>query len=160
MRALSLWEPWATLIRMGVKRVETRSWSTLYRGPLLICAAKGGLPKHELRTVLHDCMCDGVLLHEEDLHFGKAVAVGNLVDCVSTNNVQYWRARRDQWPWGDFSPDRYGWVLDPIQAIGPIPIRGKQGLFEVEDWVTTVGDGPLAKGGIHRPVHRPLVGES
>lgn len=36
---LSLWQPWATLVALGVKTIETRSWSTHYRGPLAIHAA-------------------------------------------------------------------------------------------------------------------------
>jgi len=159
MKALSLWEPWATLIRLGHKRIETRSWSTAYRGPLLICASKGGLPKGELATVLNSFMDDGLYISRYDLHFGQAVALAALVDIFSTNDVEASRRHRDQWPFGDFSQDRYGWVLDNITPIKPFPVCGKQGLFEV-DWVTTVGDGPLAEGGIHRPVHRPLVGES
>ncbi len=39
MKALTLWQPWATLVAIGAKRVETRSWSTSYRGPLAIHAA-------------------------------------------------------------------------------------------------------------------------
>ncbi len=41
MKALSLLQPWATLVVIGVKQIETRSWSTAYRGPLLIHASKG-----------------------------------------------------------------------------------------------------------------------
>ena len=41
MKALSLTQPWATLVASGRKQVETRSWTTSYRGPLLIHAAKG-----------------------------------------------------------------------------------------------------------------------
>ena len=32
MKALTIKEPYATLIRDGVKRIETRSWKTNYRG--------------------------------------------------------------------------------------------------------------------------------
>lgn len=39
MRALTLWQPWAQLVALGVKVIETRSWGTKYRGPLLIHAA-------------------------------------------------------------------------------------------------------------------------
>ncbi|MFA9432919.1 MULTISPECIES: hypothetical protein [unclassified Egicoccus] len=39
-RVLSLWQPWASLIALRVKRIETRGWSTSYRGPLWIHAAK------------------------------------------------------------------------------------------------------------------------
>ena len=40
MRALSLWQPWASGIALGAKRIETRSWSTPYRVPIAIHAAK------------------------------------------------------------------------------------------------------------------------
>jgi activating signal cointegrator 1 len=40
MKCLSLWQPWASLLVHGTKRVETRGWETKHRGPLLIHAAK------------------------------------------------------------------------------------------------------------------------
>ncbi len=41
MKTLSLLQPWATLVITGAKKLETRAWSTAYRGPLLIHASKG-----------------------------------------------------------------------------------------------------------------------
>lgn len=41
MKGLSLTQPWATLVAIGAKRIETRIWATSYRGPLAIHAAKG-----------------------------------------------------------------------------------------------------------------------
>lgn len=41
MKALSLTQPWATLVAIGAKKIETRSWSTSYRGPVAIHASKG-----------------------------------------------------------------------------------------------------------------------
>ncbi|MBP0015307.1 MAG: ASCH domain-containing protein [Roseofilum sp. SID3] len=38
--ALSVWQPWASLIAQGHKEYETRNWATNYRGEILICAAK------------------------------------------------------------------------------------------------------------------------
>ena len=40
MKAISLWQPWATAIAVGAKRIETRHWPTKHRGPLMIHAAK------------------------------------------------------------------------------------------------------------------------
>ena len=40
MKAISLWQPWATLIAVGAKRLETRSWESRYQGELAIHAAK------------------------------------------------------------------------------------------------------------------------
>jgi activating signal cointegrator 1 len=41
MKALTLLQPWASLVAAGLKTIETRSWSTRYRGPLAIHASKG-----------------------------------------------------------------------------------------------------------------------
>lgn len=38
MKVLTLHQPWASLIALGVKTIETRSWTTSYRGPLAIHA--------------------------------------------------------------------------------------------------------------------------
>ena len=45
MKAITLWDPWASLIALGEKKVETRSWRTDYRGPLAIHAAKRPMDK-------------------------------------------------------------------------------------------------------------------
>ena len=40
IKAILLHQPWASLIPMGLKHFETRSWPTNYRGKLVICVAK------------------------------------------------------------------------------------------------------------------------
>ena len=40
IKAVSLWQPWASLVACGVKHHETRHWTTNYRGALAICAAR------------------------------------------------------------------------------------------------------------------------
>lgn len=39
--ALSIRQPWATLVAAGLKTVECRTWKTKYRGPFLVCASQG-----------------------------------------------------------------------------------------------------------------------
>ena len=39
MKALTIWQPWASLLVSGQKKYETRSWATTYRGPIAIHAA-------------------------------------------------------------------------------------------------------------------------
>jgi len=39
MKAITLWQPWASLLACGAKKYETRSWATSYRGPIAIHAA-------------------------------------------------------------------------------------------------------------------------
>lgn len=39
MKAITIWQPWASLIAIGAKKYETRSWKTDYRGPIAIHSA-------------------------------------------------------------------------------------------------------------------------
>ena len=45
MKVLSLTEPYATLIKNGKKKVETRSWKTSYREELYIHASSTKIHK-------------------------------------------------------------------------------------------------------------------
>lgn len=56
MKTLTLHQPWASLVALGVKSIETRSWSTRYRGPLAIHAGKGWGPIcPDGGACTHDC---------------------------------------------------------------------------------------------------------
>src|ERR1051325_5993743 len=55
MKALTLTQPWATLIAIGAKRIETRSWSTDYHGQIAIHAAKGLGPVGGKRGLADQC---------------------------------------------------------------------------------------------------------
>jgi hypothetical protein len=54
-KAISLHQPWASLIALEIKKRETRSWSTKYRGKLLICSTKKKyVPNSELINKIFD----------------------------------------------------------------------------------------------------------
>ena len=40
VKAITIWQPWASLVAVGAKTMETRSWPTKYRGPIAIHAAQ------------------------------------------------------------------------------------------------------------------------
>jgi hypothetical protein len=136
MKAISLWEPWATLIRAGAKRWETRSWSTNYRGRLLICASK-----RRVNSELHYFLSrpefnDGVnkLPEGPKLYFGKAVAIVEVLDCISTNRPDIEQLVGDDLPFGDYSPNRFAWRLNLLRRdFSPFSVDGHQGLFDVDD---------------------------
>lgn len=138
MKAISLWEPWASLIRTGAKTYETRHWPTKHRGPLLICAAKGGLANGELMNLLNDPvfkkglspLLPGRDLTTDNLYHGEAVAIINLVDCIPTETMTAEQIGTDA-PFGNFSPGRFAWKLENTRAIDPFPVKGRQGLFNV-----------------------------
>jgi hypothetical protein len=134
VKALTLWQPWASAIALGVKTIETRSWWTSYRGPLAIHAAKRpmGVEELELAAKLFRDL-DGRL---PPWPFGAVVAVAVLVDCVPTERLPGWRRegvtfapREDLW--GNFTPGRFGWILRNVMRLpAPCPERGRQGLWE------------------------------
>lgn len=84
IKAISLWQPWATAIALSLKTWETRSWKTHYRGWLVICAAQKTSRKQQETYV---CICHQ---HHIDLSIdpwsqlprGCAVALVKLTDCV------------------------------------------------------------------------------
>ena len=105
MKALSLHQPWASQIAAGSKTIETRTWSTSYRGDLLIVSTLSpkvmGLP------------------------LGKALCIVNLVDChpMTRDDEQ---AARCRWFNGAFA-----WVLDDLRPIVPFRVKGQLGFFDV-----------------------------
>lgn len=135
MKTISLWQPWATLIALGVKTIETRSWACRYRGEMLIHAAKAWNDDCRRAFAGPGLIADVLAYHgitrPEDLPRGCIVArcrldaIHRVVDALRPGVLE--RAC------GDFSPGRFGWVLTDIEAIGPIPCKGAQGLFEVSD---------------------------
>ena len=141
---LSLTQPWATLMAIGAKRIETRSWSTLYRGLVAIQAAKK-FPA-EAREF---CREDAPYFHlthvhgweAEDLPLGAIVAVGRLADCRPTTYdlrtflPGVWSGDlEDEERFGDYSPGRFAWLFRNIVAVDPpIPSRGALGLWNVPD---------------------------
>lgn len=87
MKALTIRQPWASLIALGVKHIETRSWSTRYRGPLVIHAGKAvDWPRShvpEVDAALHEhgrCVVD--ITQRGNPYLGAVVAVVDLVDVV------------------------------------------------------------------------------
>jgi len=45
MKAITLWQPWASMLACGAKQFETRSWATNYQGPIAIHAAAISIPR-------------------------------------------------------------------------------------------------------------------
>lgn len=144
MKALSLWEPWASLMATGAKRIETRSWGTSYRGRLLICAAQRVAP--DLDEILADPAFQHGLerllprppsrpVDRGDLQFGNAVAMVDLIACAPTTrrptSLEH-LVVPDEHIFGDLSPGRFAWYTSNLCRLRPFPVRGKQGLFEVD----------------------------
>ena len=149
MKTITLWQPWASLIAIGEKRIETRSWDTDYRGPLAIHAGQ-----HWDGQMVRLCKTEpfaGVLgtagLCERgprggwrtSLPFGAIVATCTLVGCyeIAGPYVDIYRrnyAAEHEYDFGDYTHGRYAWVLTDVVALPePVPARGRQGLWDCDE---------------------------
>lgn len=145
MPALSITEPWATLMAIGVKRIETRSWRTAYRGPIALHAAKkftgaeweltctdspinralrdGGVPWSEIGT--HLCIADVFASSR-----GHVIATARLVKCVLITDANRGQVPEAEWTFGNFAAGRFAWVFrDVVRLPEPVPAKGALGLW-------------------------------
>lgn len=131
MKALTLTQPWATLVISGAKRIETRSWPTAYRGRIAIHAAKG-MPRWA-REACYEIYFARALddRHWDELPRGCVIGTVDIIDCRPTESFDdvIMPAEREM---GDFAPGRFGWVLANPIPITPVPAGGALGLWEWE----------------------------
>lgn len=132
MKALSIREPWATLIMRYSKRCENRSWPTSYRGPLVICASKT-IDKFSEDDWEHWVWMQGFDADDDlpDLHQlskeiqpGKALGIVDLIGC-DRDRLTHWD---DDGQW-HFRLARREVFLNPI------PVNGRLGIFDINDSV-------------------------
>lgn len=128
MKALSLWQPWASLWACGRKRYETRHWATPYRGALVVHAAKRICT--DIDDVLREICEDEFGGHwAVDLPRGALIAVCNLVACLPTDRLLL---DGDERHLGNFTTGRFAWDAQNMrELLRPIQFRGRQSLFDV-----------------------------
>ncbi len=105
MKALSIKQPWANRIARGEKTIETRTWQTHYRGPLLIVSSR--------RPDISPAGC--------------ALAVAELIDCRPMTSADEPAACCPLYP------GAFAWVLRNVRPIPPIPVKGQVSLYDVPE---------------------------
>jgi activating signal cointegrator 1 len=134
MKAISLWQPWASLWLSPAKIHETRHWPTRYRGMLVVHAAKRKIDEDidALAVICSRLFGDD---YAKTLPRGALLGVVDLVDCVPTQTKDWTAAASlEDETCGDFSEGRFAWRREGFVVFErPIPWRGMQGLFEVPD---------------------------
>lgn len=153
IKVLTLTQPWATLVAIGAKRIETRSWGTAYRGPLAIHAGKGlgdmtptdfqrlcnSRPFYEaLLPVAGRKVTTGDWIDTDLLPRGAVIAVTDLWTCIKIDPS--WGRHVPSYPlppdepersFGNYAWGRYAWGLRNVRRLAtPIPVRGALGLWD------------------------------
>ncbi len=124
MKAITVKQPWATLIAEGYKEYEFRTWKTSYRGDIFIHAGKG-IDKEAMKYFEY--------LHL-DYPLGCIIAKAQMIDCVpvgeeltkellmKNENVYHNLKKKKE--------KRYAFQLSHVEKIKPIPIKGNLSLWE------------------------------
>ena len=103
-KAISLKQPWANLVASGKKTIETRKWTTLYRGDLVICSSKN--PK------IHPA--------------GYALCIAELY------RIEPMKKEHEDKACIKVYPGANSWFLINIRPFRkPIPVKGKLGIFDL-----------------------------
>ena len=127
MKALTIKQPWATLIMQGNKRFEFRSWQTKYRGDLLIHAGKG-IDKEAMKRLAKYL--------PEELPYGKILGKVRLVDCIKMSpefKELLLKENKDIYTKSSFQ-EKYGWQVTDVEVYEkPIEAKGHLSLWEYND---------------------------
>ena len=142
MKALSIYAPYVDAIARGVKREEYRSRATKHRGDLLICAAARTSGDIYHPEELDDRMDPARLHAYKRINYGwylidwrglyvcgHAICIADLTDCLP------------------YRSGGFAWRLENIRMIRPVPVKGTQNFFNVDDGLISVirGKYPAAR---------------
>lgn len=147
MKAITIAQPYPHLICLPEtdprhKRVENRTWSTTYRGPLAIHA---GLSRDWIDHGEDDNgreIDDRYEIPIDVMVFGAVVAIAQLIDCLQIVDIQLGKHDRKH-PWlrvHDHTSGPWCWVLQEVRPLAkPIPYRGAQGLWTFDERIDIPG---------------------
>lgn len=125
LRALTVRQPWATWIALGVKTVENRTWPTRHRGPLAIHAG-AAFEADAWRTSVVQALPRGTLPGLTSLPQSAILAVVELIDCHE------YRPGCCDSPWSEKGAGTWHWVLVNVRALPePVPCKGSLSLWRV-----------------------------
>ena len=128
MKVLTVQEPYATFIMQGMKKIETRSWMTKYRGEIYIHAEKS---KNFLKKIKNNKVLK--LLESIDLNYGDIICKVELVDCIKMTNdfIEKVKSQNNyEYILGEYEEGRYAWILQNIQELDTkIHAKGKLNIW-------------------------------
>ncbi|MEN6487052.1 MAG: ASCH domain-containing protein [Syntrophobacteraceae bacterium] len=140
MKAITVQQPFAFEILSGEKSIEVKDWDTLHRGDLLICSS--GKPAFSTEE-----------MEEIEEEYGTAFLYGYALCVVRLEDVRLMRQGDEEPALEDeIDPEAYSWVISDVRPVIPFPVKGKKGVFEVEDKLVEISpfkydDSVVAKSG-------------
>jgi hypothetical protein len=135
VKAISLYQPHATLVALGEKRFETRSWGTHHRGLLLIHAAHKRPPEYlklAQTEPFRRALAKDPLWMVRRMQVIAAVNMANCIRIFSAPPREVLQFGNYELAYGDFSPGRWSWHFpDAVRFPEPFYARGGRKFFNV-----------------------------
>ena len=132
MKAITIQQPFASLIIAGIKTLETRSWPTLHRGPLAIHVGRAStLPEEIVLAGYRLLKAIGITTADAIMLSGKIIGQVTVTDCLHANLADHLITNDDSRV-GIFTHDNFVWVLrKPIEYETPTAHKGKLGIWDI-----------------------------
>ena len=130
MKTISSWQPWASLMALGVKKIETRSWPLPkgFKGPLAIHASKKLVRVDE--WTFYEALKDFNLTYD-DLPLGFILCYFKSVACEQI--TKYNPPDFPECDFGDYTPGRFMWICEDLVVLPvPLQVRGHQRLWNCD----------------------------
>lgn len=127
MKAITIKQPFASLIAEELKEYEFRTWKTKYRGKILIHAGKG-IDKKAMKK-----------FEKYNLKYpiGSIIAIADLTDCIKVD-AQFRKMLNEKNPLvysgviKDPKWEGYAFKLENVKKINPIKVNGKLSLWDYD----------------------------
>lgn len=147
MKAISIWQPHASLLLLGPKRYETRGWRvprSLVGTRVAIHAAKADGDLREIASYAREQLTGPGVDNRMEAYVRAILQAGYATcgamprGCIIGSVILLDSVRTelaiDHGGFGDFTPGRHAWPSrDPVALANPVPFRGMQGFFDVPD---------------------------
>lgn len=139
MKAITIKQPWATLIALREKKFETRSWQTKHRGKIAIHAGKTIDKEACENSWIKGVLQEHGIYSYKDLPIGVVIATAELIEChkvsATLGHVSVFTSGKSvqglEVAFGDYTEGRYAWELKYVEEfIVPIPAKGQLSLWE------------------------------
>lgn len=157
MKALSLWQPWCSLIAFGEKKVETRCWTTKHRGSIAIASTMNGpqigLGMSRESELFHKFLIRAGEKHGWDHWYwpafarygqdkntppeefaaargkGAVLCIADLVAVASTDLVRDDLDEKEL-VFGNYEEGRYAWFFENVRRLErPLAVKGNRMLW-------------------------------
>ncbi|NOT50237.1 MAG: hypothetical protein HOP10_03060 [Chitinophagaceae bacterium] len=128
MKAISIKQPWITLILGKSKTIELRDMELSYRGPIALHAPKGIDYKAAFFFNIEDPLT---------LSTGFIMGVAEIVDVIVLNDSNQLGYLLEHFQVAPFNGDKFGLVIKNVQVLqNPIPQAGQPGIFDLPADIT------------------------